>query len=119
MAISETCAEGSDPQCISVGEQYVLRPSAFERAAVDDAAVADGNQQNAVEVTFSAEGATVLNMLTKKAAAAGEQARLVLKIGDSIRAAVIVPEALEGNQITILLSPDDSAQDVVSLLHEN
>ncbi|TQO19898.1 hypothetical protein FB472_1499 [Rhodoglobus vestalii] len=117
LAVSETCVEGSDPDCILVNDQYVLKPTAFERASVEDAAVAEAGGQNAVDVTFTDEGAVVLNALTEEAAGAGEPARLVMKIGPEIRSAVFVAEPLIGNQIMIALSPDDNAQETVDLIN--
>lgn len=115
MAVSETCTEGSDSQCVSVNGQHVLLPSAFEQANVKDSSVAE-NGKNAVEVTFDEDGAEVLHTLTETAAEAGESARLVMKIGGELRAAAAVMEALEGGQVQIHLSPDDSAQELVDLI---
>lgn len=117
LAVSETCAEGSDPQCTAVGGEWVILPTTFEKAAVDDAAVSDTAQRNAVDVTFSAEGASVLNSLTDQAARAGAEARLVFKVGDELLAAVAVMEALDGDQVTIALAPDDDPQQIVDLIH--
>ncbi|MCY7289361.1 MAG: hypothetical protein LH624_14220, partial [Cryobacterium sp.] len=72
--------------------------------------------QNAVDVTFTDEGAAVFAALTEEAAQAGGDARLVLKIGDEVRAAVTVVEPLGGDSVMIALSPDDSAQEVVDLI---
>ena len=117
MAVSETCTEVS-PQCVSVNGVNVVLPSAFEQASVEAAAVAEGNGQNAVDVTFSKDGEVVFHALTEKAAKAGAAARLVMKIGGELQAAVAVMQALEGNHLQINLSPDDSAQKVVDLIHE-
>jgi hypothetical protein len=117
LAVAETCAEGSEPECTAVGGEWVILPSTFEQAAVEDAAVSDAPQRNAVDVTFSAEGASVLNALTDQAAQAGAEARLVFKVGDDLLAAVAVMEALEGDQVTIALSPDDDPQRIADLIH--
>ena len=117
LAVSETCTEVS-PQCVSVNGENVVLPSAFERAGVEDAAVAEGEGQNAVDVTFSDDGQAVLHALTEKAAQAGTAARLVMKIGGELQAAVAVMQALEGDHLQINLSPKDSAQEVVDLIHE-
>ena len=119
LAVSETCSEGSDPQCVSVDGQYIVGPSAFESATVEDAAVAESDGQNAVDVTFTDDGTAVFNSLTEEAAQAGKDARLVVKIGDEIRAAVTVKESLIGDSVTIVLSPDDSAQTVVDLINND
>ncbi|TFD72910.1 hypothetical protein [Cryobacterium gelidum] len=115
LAISETCAEGSDSQCVSVNGENVLLPSAFERAGVEESSVA-GDGQNAVDVTFNADGAEILHALTEKAARAGDSARLVISIGGELQAAVVVMEALEGDQVQIALSPDDNVQEIVDLI---
>ena len=115
LAISETCAEGSDSQCVSVNGENVLLPSAFEQAGVEESSVTGGGQ-NAVDVTFNADGAEVLHALTEKAARAGDSARLVISIGGELQAAVVVMEALEGDQVQIALSPDDNVQEIVDLI---
>ena len=116
LAVSETCTEGSDPQCVSINGENVILPSTFERAGVEDAAVAEGEGQSAVDVTFNSDGAAVLHTLTEQTAQARDTARLVMKIGDQIKASVTVMEALKGNHIQFILSPDDNAQEVVDLI---
>lgn len=111
LAVSETCAEASNPQCVSVNGENVVLPSAFESAGVANAAVAEG--QHAVGVTFDHGGAAVFHTLTKQTAQAGASARLLIKIGDEIQAAVSVPQAMETDQVQIMISPDASAQKVV------
>jgi hypothetical protein len=117
LAVSETCTEGSDPECVSVNGENVLLPATFERAGVQDSGIA-GNGLNAVNVTFSEDGAVVLHSLTEKAAGAGSSARLVLKIGGELKAAVVVMAALDGDQVQFSLAPDDSAQQVVDQIQE-
>lgn len=118
LAVSETCADRADPQCVLVNGENVVLPSAFERAGVEDATIAEGEGQNAVDVTFNEDGAVVLNALTEKAAQAGDSARLVIRIGGEIQAAVMVMQALEGDHVQISISPDDSAQEIVDLIHK-
>jgi len=115
MAVSEVCTEASDADCVLVNGTSVLLPSAFEQAGVTNARVADGGQ-NAVEVTFDHSGAEILHTLTADAAEAGEAARLVIRIGGKLQAAVVVMEALEGDQAQIGLAPDENAQDIVDLI---
>jgi hypothetical protein len=115
MAISETCSSGSDPLCVTVNGESVLLPSAFEEAGVQDSGVAEDGQ-NMVDVTFTADGATVLHTLTETAVAAGQSSRLVIKIGDELQAAVVVMEALTGNQVELALSPETNAEDIVALI---
>lgn len=69
-------------------------------------------------IVFTDDGAAVLHLLTEQAAGAGDSARLILKVGSEIQAAVTVMEAVEGNHLQLLLSPDDSAQEVVDLIQE-
>ena len=116
LAVSQTCAASSDPQCVAVNGENVVLPGAFERAGVGDAVVAEGEGRNAVDVTFSEDGAVVFHALTEKAAGAGSTARLVMRIGGELKAAVVVMQAMEGDQVQIGLSPDDNAQGVVDLI---
>lgn len=112
LAAAETCSDGSDPECVLINGESVLLPSAFERAGVEEAAVAAGDQ-NAVDVTFDDDGALVLQTVTEQVFDAGDTARLVIRIEGETVAAVVVMEALTGDQVQIALSPEDSAQDVV------
>lgn len=116
LAVSETCAKGSGPQCVSINDENVLLPLGFERAGVEDTTVLESDGQNTVDVRFSEEGAVVFHALTAKAAQAGDAARLVLKVGDDVLASVIVEQVLEGDHVQIGLAPDDSAQEVVDLI---
>jgi hypothetical protein len=113
LAVSETCADAADPQCVLVDGQSVALPTGFEKAGVLAATVADGDGQNAVAVTFDDDGATVLHALTETVADGGAGARLLIRITGEIEAAVVVMEALEGDEVQISLSPDESAQDLV------
>ena len=118
LAVSQTCADGADPQCVQVNGENVVLPSALERAGVKDATIAEGEGQNAVDVTFTEDGAIVFNALTVKAVQAGDSARLIIKIGGEIQAAVVVMEAMEGAHVQISVSPDDNAQEVVDLIQK-
>ena len=42
LAVSETCADGAGSQCVLVNGENVVLPSAFARAGVEDATIADG-----------------------------------------------------------------------------
>lgn len=117
MAVSETCIEGSDAECVSINGANVLLPSAFEQAGVRDSSIADSGQ-NAIDVRFDEDGAKVFHSLTEQAAEAGDSARLVFRIGGELQAAVAVMEALESDQVQIGLPPDDSAQEMVALIQE-
>lgn len=116
LAVSETCAEGSDPRCVPIDGQYVMSPATFEPATVEKVAVAENDGKSAVDLTFTEDGAAVLKSLTEEAVQAGDDARLVMKIGDEMRSAVAVPGPVTGDAMTIPLSAADSAQDVVDLI---
>lgn len=117
LAVSETCAEGSSPKCVSVKGENVVLPSTFERAAVEKATAAEGQGLNAVDVMFTKEGATVLHALTEKAAQSEGSARLVMKIGGEIQSVVTVIEAIKEDHVQIDFSPNKSAQDAIDLIH--
>jgi len=116
LAVSETCVKSADPQCVVVNGENVVLPSAFERAGVEDATIAEG--QNAVDVTFDKAGAVVFQTLADKAVQGGDSMRLMIKIGGQIQAAVVVMEVSEGDQVQISASPDKSAQELVDLIHK-
>ena len=120
IAVSQTCAENSDPQCTPVNGEYVLVvPSDFTRAGVDSAAVASSNQSDLVDVRFDADGAEVLQSASAAVASAGSDARLVLRADDQVFAALTVPEALEGNEVQIAPSSTVSADRLVELIRSN
>ena len=116
LAVSETCAEGSDPQCAPIDGQYVMSPATFKPATVEAAAVAENDGQSSVDLTFTDDGAAVLKSLTEEAVQAGDEARLIMKIGDEMRLAVAVPEPVTGDAVTIPSSSADSAQEFVDLI---
>ncbi|MEV8250342.1 hypothetical protein AB0O87_05385 [Microbacterium sp. NPDC076768] len=116
LAVAEVCEAGSDPQCVLVGEEYVVVPSDFESAGVESAAAIEDAQQNAVEVTLTSEGAAVLNDLSGQAAQAGDDTRLLFKVDDDILSAVRVMDALQGNQVVIALGSEDAPQELVDRL---
>jgi len=115
LAVSETCTAGSDSDCVGVNGDSVVLPSEFDRADVEDSRVADTGTTG-VEVTFTTAGAEVFRSLTEEAAGAGDSARLVIRVGGELRAAVRVMEALDGDQVFIALSPDDNAEEIVGLI---
>lgn len=117
LAISEKCTEVSESQCVSVNGESIVLPSTYEPAGVEAAAVATGEGQSAVDVTFTDHGAAVLHTLTEQAA--GGTSRLVMKAGDKIIGAVVVAEALQGEELQIGLSPDASAQEIVDLIQRD
>ena len=116
LAVSETCLEGSSSQCVLVEGEYIVSPAAFKTATVVEAVASERDGQNTVNVTFTNAGASIVNSLTTEAVQAGGEARLVMRIGDEIRAAVTVAEPLTGESLLIALSPEDSGQQVVDLI---
>jgi len=67
-------------------------------------------------VIFTDAGASIVNSLNTEAVQAGGEARLIMRIGDEIRAAVTVAEPLTGESLTIALSPGDSGQQLGDLI---
>lgn len=116
LALSETCRDDSDLQCVSVNGESVMLPLAFERADVEGAVAIDG--QNAIALTLSADGAEVLRTLTERAAEGADTARLVVAIDDELLAAVRVIEPLTGATVHLALPPDTTAQDLIALFGE-
>lgn len=112
MAISEPCTAGSDPQCVSVNGTSVLLPSSFEQAGIKQSSVTEDGQ-NMVDVTFNEEGTKVFHALTKEAADAGDSARLVIRIGGELQAAVLVMNAMTGDQTQIAFAPEFNAQEIL------
>lgn len=111
LAVSETCAADSAPECVDVNGEYVIVPDAgFSRAGVESVAAAGDEAGNAVDVTLTSEGAAVLESATAEAAQAGDDARLVIKVGGEVFAAVAVAEPLEGEHFLLALPPKLSAE---------
>lgn len=119
LAVTETCTGGSDAKCVSVDGVNVVLPAAFAQAGVEEATAAEGQGPHAVDVTFTKEGATVLHNLTEQAAQAGNSARLVIKVGGEMQAAVTVMEAVNEGQLQMSFSPNTSAQEAIDLIQGN
>jgi hypothetical protein len=114
VAVSETCAADSTPECVAVnGEHVVVAAADFLRAEVEAVAVADDQQGNAVDVTLSSEGAAVLETSTAEVAQAGDDARLVIKVGSEVLSAVAVPETLKGEHFLLALPGKLSAEEFI------
>jgi len=114
LAVSETCVADSAPQCVAVnGEHVMVDAAGFSRAEVESVAVADDQQGNAVEVTLSSDGATVLETATAEVAQAGDDARLVIKVGDEVLSAVAVAEALKSDHFLMALPSGTSAEEFI------
>lgn len=116
LAVTETCGESSDAQCIGIGQESVIRPAEFDVAPVAEVEVSDDSQQNAVDITLTEEGSRVVTDLTGEASEQGDDTRLVMKVGGEIIAAVRVEETLVGEDLTISLAPDQDPQDIVELI---
>ena len=69
LAISQTCAPGSDPQCIPLNDEHILvAPAAFERIGVDSASSAPSSGEfDMINVTLDNDGATVARKMTNEA----------------------------------------------------
>lgn len=112
LAVSETCAADSTPECVDVNGEYVVVPDAgFSRAGVESVATAGEEAGNAVDVTLTSEGAELLESATTTAAQAGDDARLVIKVGGEMLSAVAVAEPLEGEHFLLALPPELSAEE--------
>ncbi|GAT74478.1 hypothetical protein MHM582_2983 [Microbacterium sp. HM58-2] len=118
MALTETCVEGTDPQCVVVEGEAVRQPSAFEQAEVQRA-VRSQAQENAIEITFSPEGADVLEDLTRKAVEAGTDSRVVLRVGGELVAAVVVMEPLEDAEVMISFGPDRDPEELLDRIRSS
>jgi preprotein translocase subunit SecD len=118
MAVSDTCAAGSDSLCVLVNGESVSLPSTFAQAGVKDSSVAESGQ-SAVNVTFTEDGAKVWQALTEEAVGAGDSARLLIRVGGELQSAVRVMEATKGDQVQIALGPDESAKELVDLIQGN
>ncbi|QWT25136.1 hypothetical protein KPL76_07280 [Subtercola sp. PAMC28395] len=113
LAVSAACVAGSSTECVSVRGEGVLAPSSYEDAGVHDATVVENGGQTTVQVTFTDDGAAVLNTLTKQAVQAGSGARLILEVGGEIVGAPAVMEPIEGREVSIIVAPEDDAQTLV------
>ena len=115
MAVSSTCTTEADSQCEMVNGESVVLPSTFQQVGVQDSSVAE-DQQSAVDVKFTSDGAKVWQELTEEAVDAGDSARLLIRIGDKLQTAVRVMDASTDDQVQIALSADVNAQDLVDLI---
>lgn len=116
VAVSETCAAGSDPKCVLVKGENVVLPSTFERVGVKNASAAEDQGPNTVDVTFTKDGTKIFHALTEKAAQARNTERLLLKIGGEVQAVVTVMQAIDNGRVQIDFSPDHSSQEAIDLI---
>ena len=116
LAISQTCVAGGAVQCISVNDEDIVPPSSFEDADVQDADIVESNGQYSVHVTFTDAGGKVLNTVSAQAADAGNGTRMVLKARGWIIGAPVALAPLEGREVSIAVSPNDSAQDLLDAI---
>ncbi|MDN5742981.1 MULTISPECIES: hypothetical protein [Dietzia] len=119
LAITQTCAPGSDPQCISVnGEHVLVVPAAFERAGVDSASNAQpSGESDTITVDLDRAGATVASRMTAEASQAGDQTRLVMKVGDEIISAVRVQDELRNDHMLVALPPGAPTEEILQSLN--
>ncbi|MBZ2195771.1 hypothetical protein [Occultella gossypii] len=117
LAVAQACTAGSGADCVPVnGEHVEVSAAEFSRAGVAEAtAVPDAGEGDAVDLTFDPDGAAVLQELSAQAAGAGETARLVIRVGETLVSAAAVPEPLEeaAGNVRIALPDGTSAADVV------
>jgi hypothetical protein len=120
LAVAHACTPGSSAECFPVnGEHVEVGAAEFSRAGVADAAaVPDAGERDAVDLTFDPDGTAVLQDLSAQAAGAGETARLVIRVGETLVSAAAVPEPLEvaAGSVRIALPEGTSADDVVELI---
>jgi hypothetical protein len=117
LAVSETCVPDSTPECVAVnGEHVVVPPADFSRAEVESVAGAADQQGNAVDITLSNEGAAVLETFTAEVAQAGDDARLVIKVGNEVLAAVAVAQPQRGDHVQVALPADMSPDEFIERL---
>lgn len=116
LAVSEVCPDPADPQCVSIKDENVISPTEFKTAKVETIAVSESEETGQVDLTFTQDGASVFQSMTKQAAGAGASARMVLKIGGQIHSAIPVAEAIEGDKLQIRLSSSQDAQELADLI---
>ena len=116
LAITGVCPEQSEQGCTQIDGEAFLTPKGYQRAGVSDAGVRDEGGQAVINVTLDADGAGVLQSLTREAFEAGGDARLVFKVGDEVLSAVTVMQPLKGDQISITVGPEANAQQLVDLI---
>ncbi|CAM3448398.1 hypothetical protein OCAE111667_10350 [Occultella aeris] len=120
LAVAQSCTPGSSADCVQVnGEHVEVGAAQFSRAGVADAvAVPDAGDHDSVDLTLDPDGTAVLQDLSAQAAGAGETARLVIRVGETLVSAAAVPEPLEEptGTVRIALPEGTSADDVVELI---
>jgi hypothetical protein len=92
------------------GEHVLVTDGAFQNVGVKAVAAEDG-QSDAVTLELTEDGAAVLTATTTEASEAGEDARLVIKVGDDVLSAVKVAEPLRDDHVTIGLPSDVAAEE--------
>lgn len=117
LAVAHTCAPGADlgPDCVEVnGERVSVPTTDFERAGVDD--VSTGAGSDTIHLTFDDDGSALLRSSSAEVAAAGDTARLAIRVDEHVLAAVRVPEPLDGADVQLVVPDDTSAEDLVALI---
>ncbi|MCW4464745.1 hypothetical protein OK351_04395 [Glutamicibacter sp. MNS18] len=118
LAVAETCADGSAPECVPVNGEHLVLPPSFEQAGVRDATVAEGQGTATIEVIFTEDGGRILQDLSSQAVESGDSSRLAIKVGDEIRASVVVMDVIKENRVQMSFGSEESAQEILELIHD-
>ncbi|WP_428201298.1 hypothetical protein [Dietzia natronolimnaea] len=70
-----------------------------------------------INVTLDNDGATVARKMTNEASQAGDQTRLVMKVGDEIVSAVRVQGELRGDQMMVAIPPGAATEEILNSLN--
>ena len=116
LAVSEVCPDTAEPQCIELEGENILTPDGFKTAKIETVGVDESENMGQVDLTFTQDGASVLQIMTSEAAGNGGSARLVLKVDGEIHSAVPVASAIEDNQLQIVVSSTEEAQKLAALI---
>ncbi|OJU41222.1 MAG: hypothetical protein BGN97_15880 [Microbacterium sp. 69-10] len=83
------------------------------------AAAANDQSGNAVDLELTEDGASVLAASTAAASEAGQEARVVIKVGDKVMSAVRVAEPLRADHVTIQLPDDVTAEEFTAQIRRS
>jgi hypothetical protein len=112
VAVTKTCTEDASADCVEInGEKVLVTDDAFRRVDLEAVSAADDQSGNAVDVELTQDGAAVLAASTTAASEAGEDARLVIRAGGEVVAAVKVIEPISDDHVVIALPSDVTVQE--------
>lgn len=112
VAVTQTCAAGSSPDCAEInGEHVLVTDGDFEKVDLKSVSAAGDQAGNAVELELTPNGAAVLAASSTAASKAGDEARLVIRVGDKLMSAVKVMEPVTDDHVTIALPSDVTARE--------